>query len=253
MIAQFMQRNLVQRFLANLLVVGASVGGSVEQSVDVALDGNDLESLQRQTEIVALAQGIWISAFAALALLWVDESFRKGCSIPCALDAPRSSSLVCSPLHSCLTYRWQSPVARSLVSSAVGEKTLCRLRVPMSLQQDIQHIPFGIHCLPQIVLLFLYRHHYFTLDAIYPGCRDVCVEADLRIAVRTFGTIPESTRMLPQFHDTASFSQDLGSSRERCNKARRSSWWFRRENDDENTSIEGGESSRRTTILLLCS
>ncbi len=58
MIAQFMQWNLVQRFLANLLVVGASVGGSVEQSVDVALDGNELESVQTQTEIVALALGI---------------------------------------------------------------------------------------------------------------------------------------------------------------------------------------------------
>ena len=50
-----MQRNLVQRLLANLLVVGASVGGSVEQLVDVALDGNVLELVQKWKEIVGLA------------------------------------------------------------------------------------------------------------------------------------------------------------------------------------------------------
>jgi hypothetical protein len=45
----------------------------------------------------------------------------------------------------------------------------------------------------------------------------------LRIAVQISGTILESTHRSLQPHDTASFSQCPGSSRERCSRARRSS------------------------------
>ena len=56
--AQFTQQILAQQLLANLEIVGAVLGGSVLQSVGVAWGGSGLESVQRQREIVALAQGI---------------------------------------------------------------------------------------------------------------------------------------------------------------------------------------------------
>ena len=58
MIAEIMQQNLAQRFLANHPVVGARVGDSGEWSVDVAWGESSLESVQMQIEIVALALGV---------------------------------------------------------------------------------------------------------------------------------------------------------------------------------------------------
>ena len=46
-----MQQISAQQRLANLQIVGASVGDSVEQSVDVVSGGSDLESVQKWREI----------------------------------------------------------------------------------------------------------------------------------------------------------------------------------------------------------
>jgi len=50
-----MQQISAQQLLANLEIVGGVVGGSGEQSVDVALGGSGLELDQKLREIVALA------------------------------------------------------------------------------------------------------------------------------------------------------------------------------------------------------
>jgi hypothetical protein len=49
----------------------------------------------------------------------------------------------------------------SLFLQQFAEKTLCRLRVSLSLQQDIQYVPLRIHSAPQVILLFFDRHHDF--------------------------------------------------------------------------------------------
>ncbi len=54
----FTQPILAQRLLANLQIVGAVLGDSGWQSVDVVSGGSGLESVQMQREIVGLAQGI---------------------------------------------------------------------------------------------------------------------------------------------------------------------------------------------------
>ena len=53
-----MQPISAQQRLANLEIVGAKVGDSVERSVDVVLDGSGLESVQKQRESVGLALGV---------------------------------------------------------------------------------------------------------------------------------------------------------------------------------------------------
>jgi putative AlgH/UPF0301 family transcriptional regulator len=51
-----MQQFSAQQLLANLQIVGARVGDSVERSVDVVLGGSGFESGQKQKEIVALVR-----------------------------------------------------------------------------------------------------------------------------------------------------------------------------------------------------
>lgn len=53
-----MQQISAQQRLANFQIVGASVGDSVEQSVDVVSGESGLESVQRRRESVALDQEI---------------------------------------------------------------------------------------------------------------------------------------------------------------------------------------------------
>ncbi len=52
------------------------------------------------------------------------------------------------------------PWHEALFFEQFAEESLRRLRVPVSLQQDIQHVPFPIHCPPQVILLLFERHHY---------------------------------------------------------------------------------------------
>ena len=101
MIAEIMQQNLAQRFLANLQIVGAVVLGIVVQWVDVAWGESGRELVQMPIEIVELALGIWIAAFVALELVSADENFRLDYSIPCVVvDALRSSRLASLLLRS---------------------------------------------------------------------------------------------------------------------------------------------------------
>ncbi len=53
-----MQQISAQQRLANLEIVGARVGDSVVQLVDVVLGGSGLESVQMRKESVGLALGI---------------------------------------------------------------------------------------------------------------------------------------------------------------------------------------------------
>ena len=145
-----------------------------------------------------------MNAFVALALVLADESFPLDCSSPCAVDAPRPLGLVSLLLHTLELIGNNHPWGEALFLQEFALKTLCCLRVPMSLQQDIQHVPFRIHRAPQIVLLSFECDYYFTLDAIYPQCKNVCAAVEERIAVRISGTIPESIRRSPRRHDTAS-------------------------------------------------
>jgi hypothetical protein len=55
MIAQFMQQNLAQQLLANLQIVGVTVGDIVLHLVHVVWDGSVLVSVQMRRGSVALA------------------------------------------------------------------------------------------------------------------------------------------------------------------------------------------------------
>jgi len=54
--AEIMQQNSAQQFLANLQFVGAFVGDNGEQSVDVVSGGSGFEVVQKPREIVGLVQ-----------------------------------------------------------------------------------------------------------------------------------------------------------------------------------------------------
>ncbi len=47
-----------------------------------------------------------------------------------------------------------------------AKESLCRLRIPMPLQQDFQDFPLRIHCSPQVVLLLFERHHFIQMPFI---------------------------------------------------------------------------------------
>lgn len=52
------------------------------------------------------------------------------------------------------------PWHEALFFEEFAEESLRRLRVPVSLQQDIQHVRFPIHYPPQIILLLFERHRH---------------------------------------------------------------------------------------------
>ena len=54
-------------------------------------------------------------------------------------------------------YSWH----KTLLLQQFAKESLCRLRIPMSLQQDFQRVPLDIHCPPQIILLLFDHHHHF--------------------------------------------------------------------------------------------
>lgn len=113
------------------------------------------------------------------------------------------------------------------------------------------HLAFTIHCSPQVILLPFNCNNNLTLDAIYRLDMGVYSTPDERIAAQISDTILEWTLRSLRYHDRVSFSQRLGSSRERCNRARRSSWWFRRGIGNGSTWTSSREPSGSTTSILL--
>ncbi len=57
--------------------------------------------------------------------------------------------------------RHDHPWHEALFFKEFAKESLCRLRIPMPLQQDFQHVPLRIYCPPQVIALLLNRHHHF--------------------------------------------------------------------------------------------
>ena len=53
------------------------------------------------------------------------------------------------------------PWHEALFFEEFAKESLCRLRIPMPLQQNFQDFSLRIHCSPQVVLLLFERHHHF--------------------------------------------------------------------------------------------
>ncbi len=110
-----MRPHSAQRLLAKLESVGASVSGSVGQSVAVVSGESGLAAVQKRRASVALVLGLCIVACALLVLVPAATSVRLDGSTPCAVEAPRVAALVSAPLRSTSVCRSRAPVVRSLV------------------------------------------------------------------------------------------------------------------------------------------